>query len=192
MEISSWGGLLNPINLHQFSKKCKKFWEVSLVLLMIQSVVGARGVLTAHSRHSGKMDEQLRDDYHICATTQPLHSYTNTHPNLPRHEKWEVFNLCHSLSLVFVCENQTQELRTLSSVTLDCQATKIVMNSQRSQVSGIALLRCSLKVFVFVIVFVFVFVFYIVFFWVRSCLLITLIKCLKGHKSLGLLLLGVL
>ena len=43
MEISSWGGLLNPINLHQFSKKCKKFWEVSLVLLMIQSVVGARG-----------------------------------------------------------------------------------------------------------------------------------------------------
>ena len=23
------------------------------------------------------------------------------------------------------------------------------------------------------------------FFWVRSCLLITLIKCLKGHKSLG-------
>ena len=35
----------------------------------------------------------------------------------------------------------------------------------------------------FVIVFVFVFV--IVFFFVRSFLLITLIKCLKGHKSLG-------
>ena len=30
-----------------------------------------------------------------------------------------------------------------------------------------------------------VFVFFIVFFLVRSCLLITLIKCLKGHKSLG-------
>ena len=56
-----------------------------------------------------------------------------------------------------------------------------------SQVSGIALWRCSLNVCVFVIVFVFVFVFVfvIVFFLVRSCLLITLIKCLKGHKSLG-------
>ena len=37
----------------------------------------------------------------------------------------------------------------------------------------------------FVIVFVFVFVSVIVFFLVMSCLLITLIKCLKGHKSLG-------
>ena len=55
--------------------------------------------------------------------------------------------------------------------------------SQRSQVSRIALFRCSQNVFVFVIVFVFVFV--IVFVLVRSCLLITLIKCLKGHKSLG-------
>ena len=33
---------------------------------------------------------------------------------------------------------------------------------------------------------------YRVIFWVRSCLLITLIKCLKGHKSLGLLLKGIL
>ena len=56
-----------------------------------------------------------------------------------------------------------------------------------SQVSRIALWRCSLNVFVFVIVFVFVYVFVIVFFLVRSCLLITLIKCLKGQKSLGLL-----
>ena len=47
--------------------------------------------------------------------------------------------------------------------------------SQRSQVSGIAFLRCSSDVFVFVIVF----------FLVWSCLLITLINCLKGHKSLG-------
>ena len=39
------------------------------------------------------------------------------------------------------------------------------------------------RVFVFVIVFVFVFV--IVFLLVRSCPLITLIKCVKGHKSLG-------
>ena len=37
--------------------------------------------------------------------------------------------------------------------------------------------------FVFVIVFVFVFV--IVFLLVRSCPLITLVKCLKGHKTLG-------
>ena len=47
---------------------------------------------------------------------------------------------------------KTSELRMLSSVTINCQVTKIVM----------------------------------------SCLLITLNKCLKGHKSLGLLLGGVL
>jgi len=41
-------------------------------------------------------------------------------------------------------------------------------------------------------VFVFVFVFVIVFLLVRSCPLITLIKCLKGHKSLGSLFEGVL
>ena len=58
--------------------------------------------------------------------------------------------------------------------------------SQRSQVSGMAFLRCSLNVFVFVIVFFSVFVFVI--FLVRSSLLIPLIKCLKGHKSLGSLL----
>ena len=57
--------------------------------------------------------------------------------------------------------------------------------SQRSQVSRIALCGCSPNVFVFVIVFVFVFVVVIVFFLVRSCLVITLIKCLKGCKSLG-------
>ena len=44
---------------------------------------------------------------------------------------------------------------------------------------------CSLNVFAFVIVFVFVFVFAIVFFLVMKRPLITLIKCLKGHKSLG-------
>ena len=55
--------------------------------------------------------------------------------------------------------------------------------SQRSQVSRIALRRCSQNVFVFVFVFVFVNLFL-----VMSCLLITLIKCLKGHKSLGSLL----
>ena len=52
--------------------------------------------------------------------------------------------------------------------------------SQRSQVSRIALRRCSQNVFVFVN------------FFVMSCLLITLNKCLKGHKSLGLLWGGVL
>merc|ERR1719239_933826 len=64
--------------------------------------------------------------------------------------------------------------------------------SQRSQVSRIALWWSSLNVVVSVFVFVFVFVFIIVFFLVRSCLLITLIKCLKGHKSLGSLLGGAL
>ena len=57
--------------------------------------------------------------------------------------------------------------------------------SQRSQVSRIAPWRCFLNVFAFVIVFVFVFV--TVFLLVRSCLLITLITCLKGHKSLKVL-----
>ena len=42
-------------------------------------------------------------------------------------------------------------------------------------------------VIVIVIVFVFVFVIVIVFLFVRSCLLITLITCLKGHKSLRVL-----
>ena len=60
--------------------------------------------------------------------------------------------------------------------------------SERSQVLRIALWRCSLNVFVFVFVFVFV----IVPFLVRSCLLITLIKSLKGHKSLGSLFDGAL
>ena len=45
----------------------------------------------------------------------------------------------------------SQELRMLSSVTLKCQASMIV----------------------------------IVFWLIRSCLLITLINCLKGHKSFG-------
>merc|ERR1712020_535651 len=51
--------------------------------------------------------------------------------------------------------------------------------SQRSQVSRIALRRCSQNVFVNL-------------FLVMSCLFITLNKCLKCHKSLGLLLGGVL
>ena len=57
--------------------------------------------------------------------------------------------------------------------------------SQRSKVSGVAIWGCSPNVIVIVIVFVFVFV--IVFLFVRSCLLITLITCLKGHKSLRML-----
>ena len=62
--------------------------------------------------------------------------------------------------------------------------------SQRSQVSRIALWWSSLNVFVFVIVFVFIFAF--VNFLVKSCLLITLIKCRTGQKFLGLLLEGIL
>ena len=50
--------------------------------------------------------------------------------------------------------------------------------SQWSQISGIALWRCSWNVFFFVIVIVLFFVL------VKSCPLITLIKCLKGYKSL--------
>ena len=54
-----------------------------------------------------------------------------------------------------------------------------------SHVSGI--------VFVIVIVFVYVIVFiYVIVIFVRPCPLITLIQCLKGHKSLGLPSEGVL
>ena len=52
--------------------------------------------------------------------------------------------------------------------------------SQRSQVSWVALSGSSLNVFVVAFVIVFVFVFLTVFLLVRSCLLITLIMCLKG------------
>ena len=60
--------------------------------------------------------------------------------------------------------------------------------SHRSQVSRVALWWCSQNVFVIVFAFVFV----IIFLLVRSCLLITLIKCLKGNESLGLLFKGAL
>ena len=59
--------------------------------------------------------------------------------------------------------------------------------SQRSDDSRVALLGCSLDVFVVVFVFVIVVVVVIVILLVRSCLLITLITCLKGHKSLKVL-----
>ena len=63
-----------------------------------------------------------------------------------------------------------------------------------SQVSRIALRRCSQNVFVIVFVFVFVIVivFVIAFLMIMLCLLISLIKCLKGHTSLGSLFEGVL
>ena len=64
--------------------------------------------------------------------------------------------------------------------------------SKRTQVSRIALWRCSLNVFVIVIVFVCLFVFVIAFLLVSSCLLIILIKCLKGYKFLISLCEGVL
>ena len=51
--------------------------------------------------------------------------------------------------------------------------------SNVSKVKSLKDWRCSLNVFI--IVFVFVFVFVVVFLLVRSCFLITLIKCLKGQ-----------
>ena len=71
---------------------------------------------------------------------------------------------------IFLEFKTSQELRMLSSVALNCQATKIVIKSgsqlselwsvsQMWQVSGIV------YVIVFVIAFVFVFVIVIVFFW---------------------------
>ena len=55
--------------------------------------------------------------------------------------------------------------------------------SQRSQVSRITLWRCSLMYLSFSVS---------LFFLVRSSPLITLIKCFKGHKSLGSVFEGVL
>ena len=72
----------------------------------------------------------------------------------------------------------------LSSVTLYCQVTKIVMDSG-SQFSELLSVSQMSQVTRFVFVIVFVFVSVIVFLLVRSCPLITLVKCLKGHKSLG-------
>ena len=63
-----------------------------------------------------------------------------------------------------------------------------VKEKTSQELKKIVLSGRALNVFVIVIVFVFVFV--VVFF--RSCFLITLIKCLKGHKSLGSLFEGVL
>ena len=62
-----------------------------------------------------------------------------------------------------------------------------VRNVIKCQVSGNTYLGllCEGSLNAFVIVFVFVFV--IVVLMVRSCLLVPLIKCLKGHKYLGLL-----
>ena len=84
--------------------------------------------------------------------------------------------ICHCLSLgQFISPHQSDQI------------------SQKSQVSKDAPWRCSLNVYVFfiVVVFFFVFVFVIAFFWARSSLFITLIKWLKGHKSLGSLFEGV-
>ena len=80
----------------------------------------------------------------------------------------------------------SQELRMLSSVTINCQVTKIVMNSgsQLSQVFRIALKRCSQNVFVFVFVSVFVFVFVNFFGHVMSSHHSEQMSQ-KGHKSLG-------
>ena len=79
--------------------------------------------------------------------------------------------MCHCLLIVFV-------------FVLSCQVMSPHHSNQmspRSQVYRIALWRCSLNVIVFLFVFYIVFVFLLV----RSCFLITLIKCLKGHRSLG-------
>ena len=105
------------------------------------------------------------------------------------------------LSTKIVIKNCHQKLSSKNVIKIfkNCQVMSPHHSdqmSQWSQVSRIALLRCSLNVFVLVIVivfvFVFVFVFVIVFFWVMSCPLIALIKCLKGHKSLGWLFGGAL
>ena len=89
----------------------------------------------------------------------------------------------------------SQELRMLS-LSLFIQGSlwmfrllfSIVRNVSVSRVSRIVLWGCSS----IVIVFVFFIVFVIVYLLVRSCLLITLITCLKGQKSLGSLFEGFL
>ena len=87
-----------------------------------------------------------------------------------------------------------QELQMLSSVTLNCQITMtIVMNSgsQLSEMETISrkftrhIMCLSWSIDIDVFVFVFGIFLVIAFLLVRSCLLITLIICLKGHKFLG-------
>ena len=56
--------------------------------------------------------------------------------------------------------------------------------SLRSQICRVALWWCSQNIFVIVLAFVIVFVFVIVFLSVKSCLLVTLIKCHKVQNSL--------
>ena len=106
----------------------------------------------------------------------------------------------------------SQELRILSSVKIDCQITKIVMDSgfhlsellsvsQMSQVPVLSLSLSLLLLSIIVTIVINVKLFIILNNYkncqnsfklsktvrlVRSCFLITLIKCLKGHKSLGL------
>ena len=96
----------------------------------------------------------------------------------------------------------SQELRILSSVTLNCQVTKIVMKSgsqfsillsvcQISQVSRISLRVLSKCIYLCHCLCLFIYLCHCPFLF-RSCLLITLIKCLKGHKALRSLFEGVL
>ena len=59
-----------------------------------------------------------------------------------------------------------------------CPMSLFIVSSQASRLKDCSLGVCSLNVFVRLYVFVFFFLL------VRSCFLITLNKCLKGHKSL--------
>ena len=106
-------------------------------------------------------------------------------------QQWSLFQITCVMKLkntllnVTYCFETSQELRMLSSVTLNCQATKIVMKSgsqlselwlvsQMSQVSGIV------YVIVFVIAFVFVFVFvrkYLTFLGLRTLDRVKIWKC---------------
>ena len=101
-------------------------------------------------------------------------------------EKWTAN---FSAFIKYECDSMlTTRLSNLGNQVMFCYHSDKM--SQKSKVSKIALWRCSLNVFV--IVFVIVFVFAVVFLLVRSCFLITLIKCLKGQKSQRSLFEGIL
>ena len=87
----------------------------------------------------------------------------------------------------------SQELRMLFSVTLNCQVTKIVMNSGSQCQTCNQCLRCHKSLgSLFEGALLIYLSQSLSFFWSGHVPFITLIKCLRGHNSLGSLFLGVL
>ena len=129
---------------------------------------------------------------------------------------WTIFQ--HDGHISWLRNEISNHLHNIASIANAVPVTlysRVTMNVEIVVLNCQSLLSCSLRVFwkcqchcqfaqfaclslwsnvsnVFVIVVVSAFVFAMAFLLVRSFLLITLIKCLKGHKSLGWLFEGAL